>query len=149
MSNPDGCGVFRCAGEWQPARVPPGGEIAQFQWIGAFRCIAQRDLAADARSGRVLVNPERPWTGRRAHWPRKRTAGPSFNATALSPEGDMAFRTPRPTAPARLIFCNLSSAASRRQHTSYDSKPLRLLRPPTIIGANSFSQPGGDHAGHE
>ena len=59
--------------------------------------------------------------------------------------GDMAFRTPRPTAPARSIFCNPSSSACRRQHTSsslypLNSKPLRLLRLPTIIGANSLSR---------
>jgi hypothetical protein len=55
-----------------------------------------------------------------------------------------------PNRAARSIFCNPSSSACRRQHMSYASKPLRLLRQPTIIGANSFlAAPGGDHAGHE
>lgn len=86
-----------------------------------------------ARQGQLLAQ-----SGHSASWPWPLSANRRHGPSDASPN-----------RAARLIFCNISSAASRRQHTAYDTKPLRLLRPPTIIGANSFWQLGDDHAGHE
>ena len=73
------------------------------------------------------------------HWPRKRTSGPSFNR--CDPEGDMAFRIPRPIG-AQGPF----SAISHRRRPAGNIRPTILnscgycARLPSLVPILSRSQ---------
>src|SRR6266849_4567326 len=59
----------------------------------------------EGKLGRVLINPERSWTWRCPHYPRKRTSGPAFRTSALCQEQSLCgnVRSAQEAIPAGLV----------------------------------------------